>query len=269
MIAVISDNFDLKKTADSGQCFRMVMCDRNRARIVAGGKLLYIIEKGGGSFDFSCTEKEFADFWYDYFDLGTDYAGYTASVDPKDGFLTKAAGYGAGIRILRQEKFETLISFIISQRKNIPAIQSSVEKLCRTCGRRIENGIYAFPEPDALASLSEKELSACSLGYRSQYVREAALKVASGDTDLESLNELPDDELFSELTSFYGVGKKVANCVMLFAYHRTGAFPVDVWIKRIEDEYYGGAFPVEKYKGYAGILQQYMFYYSRQLRSPE
>ena len=264
MITVNSDNFDLKKIADSGQCFRMVMCEPDKARVAAAGKLLYIVNRGSGNFEFSCTEKEYADYWYDYFDLGTDYAVYKASVDPKDVFLTKAAEYGTGIRILKQEKFETLISFIISQRKNIPAIQSSVERLCRTCGRRIEDGIYAFPEPEALASLSDRELSACSLGYRTQYVREAAIRVASGEKDLEALNGLSDDELFSELISFYGVGRKVANCVMLFAYHRIGAFPEDVWIKRIEDGHYNGRFPVEKYPGFAGIMQQYMFFYSRE-----
>ncbi len=255
-------NFNLYQISDSGQCFRMTMADEAHARVVAFGRVLDITDNSG-SFEFSCTEEEYREIWSDYFDLNEDYEGFIASIDPKDVFLTKAAGYGSGIRILRQEPFETLVSFIISQRKNIPAIQSSVEKLCRLCGDKIEDDIYAFPKAEAIEALSESELSGCSLGYRAPYVREAARRVACHETDLVSLHGLNDDELKESLMSFYGVGEKVANCVMLFAYHRIGAFPVDVWIKRIEDEYYNGSFPIEKYQGFAGVLQQYMFFYGR------
>ena len=264
MIRIQASNFDLKQIADSGQCFRMKMTGENKAFVIAGGRPLEICDAGDGCFELSCLDDEYHAFWRDYFDLDSDYEKYIKAADPADEFLTKAAAFGQGIRILRQEPFETLISFIISQRKNIPAIQSSVEKLCRLCGERIDDDIYAFPVPRAVASLSEKELSECSLGYRVPYVREAARQIAFGEKDLEAMRELPDDRLFEELVSFLGVGKKVANCVMLFAYHRIGAFPEDVWIKRIEDKYYGGAFPVDRYKGFAGVLQQYIFYYTRE-----
>ena len=256
-------NFSLGQIADSGQCFRMTMLDDTHARLVAFGRMLDVTDNCDGSFDLSCNEEEYEGVWSDYFDLDEDYAGFIASIDKEDGFLTRAAEYGSGIRILKQEPFETLISFIISQRKNIPAIQSSVDKLCKACGDRIGDEIYAFPEPSGIVSLSSAELEGCSLGYRAPYVREAARWVASGEISLEALRNLPDDKLFDELMSFYGVGKKIANCVMLFAYHRIGAFPVDVWIQRIEDEYYGGRFPIEKYQGFAGVLQQYMFFYGR------
>ncbi len=235
----------------------------NKARVIAHGKVLYLTDEGNGDISLSCTEKEYRDIWHGYFDLGSDYEGYIKAIDPYDSCLKKAASFGSGIRILRQEPFETLISFIISQRKNIPAIQSSVEKLCRICGDRIKDDEFAFPSPEAIASLSERELTECSLGYRAPYVREAARRISMGEKNLEALGSLSDEELFDELVSFYGVGKKVANCVMLFAYHRIGAFPVDVWIKRIEDEHYNGHFPVEKYPGFAGIMQQYMFFYAR------
>lgn len=269
-LSIHARNLDLRQIAESGQCFRMTMQDETEARIIAGGKLLYISGTGDGNFTLSCTKKEFQSFWHDYFDLGSDYSEYIDAVDPEDSYLMKAAAYGQGIRILRQEPFETLISFIISQRKSIPAIKTSVEKLCRMCGRRIEGDIYAFPTPEAIASLSEKELADCSLGYRAPYVREAALQVRHGDKDPEAMFLLSDDVLYEELVSFHGVGKKVANCVMLFAYHRIGAFPEDVWIKRIEDEHYGGRFPVEQYPGFAGIMQQYLFFYSREnAKKPE
>lgn len=263
MIRKHIENFDLCQIAESGQCFRMRMQDENTAVVVAGNKILHVFNAGEEEFEFCCDQKEFESFWYDYFDLGSDYGAYIDSIDRSDDFLLRAAGYGRGIRILRQDPFETLISFIISQRKNIPAIQASVDKLCRTCGEKIAKDTYAFPTPEAIAGLSEEELKSCSLGYRAPYVSETAKRVASGETDPEALREYNDEELLSELLSFYGVGKKVASCVMLFAYHRTASFPVDVWIQRVMDEHYHGRFPVEKYPGYAGILQQYMFFYAR------
>ncbi|MCR5774682.1 MAG: DNA-3-methyladenine glycosylase 2 family protein [Lachnospiraceae bacterium] len=259
-------NLDLRQIAESGQCFRMRMTGEKSAKVTAFGKVLELKDEGNGEIWFSCSEKEFNSIWYDYFDLETDYAGYIDSIDPADRFLTEAAKYGHGIRILRQDPFETLISFIISQRKNIPAIQSAVEKLCWVCGEKISEDIYSFPSPKAIAGLSEKELSECSLGYRAPYVREAARRAACGEIDPEAMRKLPDAELFDELVSIYGVGKKIANCVMLFAYHRIAAFPEDVWIRRIEDTYYGGEFPVSEYPGYAGVLQQYMFFYARTFR---
>lgn len=258
-----TDNFDLKQTALSGQCFRMIMQDHDTARVIAKNRVLYIKDLGGCDLDLSCSKEEYNAVWKDYFDLDTDYGRFIDSVDRSDEFLTRASRCGSGIRILRQDPFETLISFIISQRKSIPAIQTSIEKLSVLCGDRIEQELFAFPTPFAIASLSDKELADCSLGYRASYVREAAERVASGEKDLEKMGELTDEELYDELISFCGVGKKVANCVMLFAYHRIASFPVDVWIQRIEDEHYGGRFPVERYQGFAGVLQQYMFYYVR------
>lgn len=255
--------FDIRQISESGQCFRMRMTGEDSARVVAFSRVLDIYGRGDGGYELSCSEKELDEMWKDYFDLDTDYGAFIDAIDPSDAYLNAAADTGRGIRILRQEPFETLISFIISQRKNIPAIQASVEKLCLTCGKEIEKGIYAFPTAEAIASLSERELGGCSLGYRVPYVREAARRIACNDIDLEALYGYDDGELMEALLSFYGVGKKVANCVMLFAYHRISAFPVDVWIKRIEDEHYRGRFPVEQYPGFAGVLQQYMFFHSR------
>jgi len=209
-----------------------------------------------------CSEAEFSDFWRDYFDLDTDYAAIEKTVDSGDEFLTKAAEYSRGIRILRQDPWEMLITFIISQRKNIPAITSCVEKLSAEFGTPIGEGHYAFPSPEQLAGAGEA-LCGCSLGYRDKYVNNAARLVASKEADLYAWKALPDDKLTENLLSLYGVGIKVANCVKLFGYHRINAFPIDVWIKRVIDEKYAGSFPVERYDGFAGIIQQYMFFYGR------
>ncbi len=258
-------NFDLRQIAESGQCFRMTMTADDTAVNIAKGRVLRIRQTGDERFDFDCSEDEFNHVWKDYFDLDTDYGAFIRSIPEDDLFLGRAAKEGSGIRILRQEPFETLITFIISQRKSIPAIKTSVEKLCRLCGDRIGDGIYSFPEAKAVSNLSDRELSDCSLGYRSEYVRQAAESVYRKDTEPEKLKDLSDEELFEELTGLRGVGKKVANCVMLFGFYRIGAFPVDVWMERVINEYYDGHFPLERYEGYAGVMQQYMFYYRRNL----
>ena len=123
---------------------------------------------------------------------------------------------------------------------------------------------FAFPTPKGLANASPDELNACSLGYRSPYIEATTKTVYRGDIDLEALSGLNDNELLAALMSLKGVGIKVANCVALFGYHRIAAFPIDVWIKRMIDEHYAGEFPLKLYDGYAGVIQQYIFYYGRE-----
>jgi N-glycosylase/DNA lyase len=181
-------------------------------------------------------------------------------------FLNRACDYGRGIRMLRQDPWEMLITFILSQRKNIPAIRHCVEALCSCYGEPIGSAgepLFAFPSAERLAAQDERCLLDCSLGYRAKYVSAAARLVASGALDLSALAALSDDALMDALLAVPGVGEKVANCVLLFGYHRLGRFPRDVWINRIVENEYDGEFPLERYPGIAGALQQYMFYYAR------
>ena len=214
---------------------------------------------------FFCSPDEYEQFWRHYFDLETDYHQYEAAIDSSDAYLQSAFAFGSGIRILNQDPWEMLITFIISQRKNIPAIRQAVEALSKKCGTCIdkENEIYAFPTPAQLSTLTLSDLLSLSLGYRAKYIYETTRQVANGSLALTQWTSLTDNDLHKILLSCYGVGEKVANCVALFGYHRIGAFPVDVWIDRIQKTYYNGHFPVEKYEGFAGIMQQYMFYYER------
>lgn len=266
---------DMKKIAESGQIFRFNVYD-DEYSLVAGDKLLFIKEDDDG-YILSCSESEFEEFWIDYFDLRLDYSDFEKNIPADDLFLTNAAEYSYGIRILNQDKWEMLISFIISQRKSIPAIKSSIEKLARTYGKKIDMQVpdfiknidknsefFAFPTPKVLADASLDDLNACSLGYRSPYIEASAKAVYRGDIDLEALSKLDDNELLAALMSLKGVGIKVANCVALFGYHRIAAFPIDVWIKRMIDEHYDGEFPLKLYDGYAGVIQQYIFYYGRE-----
>ncbi len=268
-VQIEADCFDLEQIMESGQCFRIY-----RIKKEASGSELYrataadqtvLIREEGGNVTFYCSESEYQTFWCHYFDLNADYRKYEQAIDPSDEYLKSAFLYGSGIRILNQDPWEMLITFIISQRKNIPAIRQAVESLSRTCGNCIdkENEIYAFPTPVELASLSLSRLQELSLGYRAKYIYDTAKKVASGEMNLKNWEDLNDSDLHKALLSCYGVGEKVANCVALFGYHRIGAFPVDVWIDRIQKEHYNGHFPVEKYEGFAGVLQQYLFYYER------
>ncbi|MDO5133911.1 MAG: DNA glycosylase [Eubacteriales bacterium] len=264
MIIQIFDDFDLDKIAGSGQCFRWTKKDEHTYRIIAGKACLYISGPDHGRYNLECGEEEYAGFWEDYFDLKEDYRAIRGQIDPEqDPFLWQAAEREKGIRILRQDPWEMLITFIISQNRNIPAIRRSVELLAESCGEaEIDSrgaGYYAFPEPDALAALSENDLLACKLGYRWKYVRAAADAVSEGALDLDNLASADAQSAMTALTALFGVGVKVASCVSLFGLHHTDAFPVDVWMKRVLAQEYPEGYPYAKYSPYNGIFQQYMF----------
>ncbi|MBR6988167.1 MAG: DNA-3-methyladenine glycosylase 2 family protein [Clostridiales bacterium] len=276
MVTVKIPFLDLLKVADSGQAFRIKVIDDSHVELVAFGKYLQIAKTAKDTFAFSCSDKEFGNIWKPYLDLGRDYKAIVRSIDKNDQYLLDAARFGEGIRILKQDVFETVISYIISQRRSIPSITTSVERISKLCGKKIKapelsepfvkplnSEYFAFPTPEELNALPFSELENTGVGYRAPYIARAAEGFASGLLDAESLGKLSDDDLYKALTAMYGVGAKVANCIMLFAFARTGRFPVDVWIQRIEDKYYGGHFDCTPYPDTAGIMQQFMFYYER------
>ena len=264
----VDDDFDLEKIAESGQCFRWEKADEQTYRIPAGNRCLYISALGDGWFEADCSENEFDLFWREYFDLGENYRDIRKRVDPElDPFLHIACESEKGIRILRQDPWETLISFIISQNKNIPAIRRSITLLCEACGEsKTDNKgqrFYAFPSPSALLALDDTALKECRLGYRCDYVHKAAAAVCNEEIDIQKLLYEKEKETIRVLTGLYGVGVKVASCVSLFGLHHMDAFPVDVWIRRILANEYPGGYPLEKYAPYNGVYQQYMFAYYR------
>lgn len=254
-------DFNLKKIAHSGQCFRLKQLEPGRFRLTARDRCVELTERAD-AWTLDCPTAEFNALWRGYFDLDADYAAFRAAVPGKDAYLTAAAEFGTGIRILRQDPWEMLVTFIISQRKNIPAIRACVETLCTRYGESL-GPEYAFPPPAALSGAGEEGLRACALGYRAGYVLAAARLVQTGTLDLQTLASQGDGELLEALTAVPGVGVKVANCVSLFGYHRIAAFPRDVWINRVVREHYRGRFPLYRYKGFAGVMQQYLFYYAR------
>jgi len=263
-------NFNVKQIADSGQCFRMNLIEKDKYSLIAYDKYLELSQIDDETVKLSCSEDEFKDIWIDYFDLNYDYGKIIQLLsDGEDPFLRKITDFGKGIRILQQEPFEAMISFIISQNKNIPAIKSCIEALCSRYGEpkvsTVENNntYYAFPTPYALAQAESTDLLQLKTGYRDQYIIRASQAVMEGLIDFNYLKKCDSTEALKVLKSVHGIGDKVANCILLFGLHHIEAFPVDVWIKKVLEEIYHNDFPLEKYDGFAGIVQQYMFYYMR------
>lgn len=256
--------FDISRICDSGQCFRMQEIRKHVFQIIARDRYLEI-EQQGQICTFSCSERELQEFWEEYFDLETDYGTYIASINPRDLYLTHAAQLGSGIRILKQDLWEMIVSFLISQQNNIVRIRRCINNICEQYGeeKRTPDGrvYYAFPKPEALAGLEEDALKACNLGYRSKYVVRTAGSVVSGEVNLEQIQKMTYKNAKQELLKLYGVGEKVADCICLFALHKLEAFPVDTHIRQALDKHYRRGFPMRRYKGYQGVLQQYIFYY--------
>ncbi len=267
----IADDFDLRKIGESGQCFRWEQTEKNTWRIIAADRCVYVSGNGGDEFSFDCDEQTFRQFWAPYFDLEENYRFIRQRISPEaDPFLWKAMEQEKGIRILRQDSWEMLITSIITQNRNIPAIQRSVELLSEMCGERYTDSrgraYYSFPQPSRLVKLGEKELKACRLGYRWRYVQSAAAALAEGRIDLQRLKKTDCREAVRELCALYGVGNKVASCAALFGLHQLDAFPRDVWINRVLENEYPGGYPFEEYSPYNGVYQQYMFAFYRTQR---
>ena len=262
---VLIPGFDLALTAESGQCFRFDQLEPGRWRVIAGAQILQIRALGEDRFHLDCDKASYAHTWHHYLDLDRDYGAVLARIPPEDTYLQAAAGFAGGLRLLKQDPWETLISFIISQRKSIPAIKGCVAALSNRHGTPLGGGLFAFPTPAQLAGLDLAALNACGLGYRSRYIQATARAVAEGQVSLEGMADMDDAALQRTLCTLSGVGVKVAQCVMLFAYQRMDAFPRDVWIDRVLQEEYPQGFPMHLYPGCAGIVQQQLFCYRRHL----
>ena len=265
-IVDITDDFDLEKIRLSGQIFRMnkLKPDSKTAyTLITQDRILEIQKKSELEYCVSCDQDEFQEVWYPYFDLSRNYAEIREIFEGENVFLDSALNFGRGLRILRQDPWEMIVTFIISQRRSMPAIATAVDKLCSQFGEDCGD-FKAFPSPEKLCSLKENDIRSCGVGYRAPYILDAARRVVSGELSLKACSDMHDEELFNKLCEIKGVGTKVANCIMLFGFGRTSRAPVDVWIQRVIDEKFGGTNPFPSYGTCAGILQQYMFYWRTQ-----
>lgn len=258
--------FNATDIFECGQCFRW-NCDDNGVYVgISAGKVCCVKER-----DIICNDED-NEYWSQYFSLSTDYDAICSRLNKIDDKISSCIEFGSGIRILKQDIWETIVSFIISANNNIPRIKKIIETMCKMFGDRIEfdgKVYYSFPSAERLAEIDISELAPLKAGYRDKYIMDAAQKVASGEVDIANLDKLPDDELKKNLMKIKGVGGKVADCIMLFAFERFSVFPVDVWIKRIITEVYGvedkliQQYVREKYGDIAGFAQQYLYYYYR------
>lgn len=250
---------DLRQIADSGQCFRLKEYAEEKF-VAVTGHYAVAIHRWGDLYTFWCDLEEFQAVWVPYFDLETDYKAFKSQMQD-DQFLREAVKSGGGIRILRQDLWEMVVTFTISQRNNIPRIAKSVEALCRNYGTPLKEiggqQIYSFPTPDQLLWA---DLSVASLGYREPYIR-GLCKLS--DNVWRELPELSDAQAKKALLEMKGIGEKVANCVMLYGLHRMDSYPRDVWVNRLIDNVYHGDFDPGKYAGFAGYVQQLQFYHYR------
>ncbi len=253
-------NFDLAQTLDCGQAFRWAQNDDGVWHGIAFGKYIELCEKDRDIIISGSNQQDFEKIWANYFDLDRDYAKIIKEVSVNE-TVRKAAEYSSGIRLLNQEPWEALCSFIISQNNNIPRIKGIIERLCESFGNKTDNG-YTFPSAETISKLSVNDLSVIRSGFRAKYIIDAANKVASGEIDLEQLKHTDYDTARDILMTIKGVGPKVADCVLLYGLSHIEAFPRDVWINRALTQLFNGNIPDCANK-YGGIVQQYIFHYIR------
>lgn len=253
-IILRQSDFDLAQTLDCGQAFRW----RFNGEMWQGYYLDRYLEisQNGDIFTFyNTSEQSFVEIWANYFDLHYDYGKLKLKFSQVCPVLKKACESVGGIRILRQDFWETLVCFIFSQQNNIPRIKKIISSMCEMFG--------AFPSPQVLQSCTVDDLEPLRSGFRAKYVLDAAQKVYSKKITEKALENMPTNRAKEALMQIKGVGPKVASCVLLFSLHKTDAFPVDVWMDRILREYYPSGFP-QSLCDEAGIAQQYLFHYFRQ-----
>jgi N-glycosylase/DNA lyase len=271
-------DFDITQIFDCGQCFRFDPDAEGGISGVAFGRRIRLEQPRADTLVIHGAERDdYEQIWKHYLALDENYAAVKADIAArfapfdKNGVIDAALERGGGIRILRQDPWEALCSFIVSQNNNIPRIKKIIAALSDAYGEKLEyktpsecSVTYsAFPTAEALARAGEDAIYALRTGFRAKYIADAARRVAEGSTDLDAIAKLPTAEAAAELMKIKGVGIKVASCALLFGFGRTEAFPVDVWVKRVLDKYYPDGIDISALGDYAGIAQQYLFYYER------
>ena len=274
----ISKDFEPKHVFECGQCFRWLREDDGSYTGVVQGKVINV-KKENDLIIFDNTNKEdFENIWFDYFDLGRNYGEIKNQLKVMDEYLEKATEFGKGIRILQQDGWEMLISFIISANNRIPMIQRAINNLSERYGKFIGEyrgkKYYAFPTPEELSKVSVEDIRACQTGFRDKYIKSVVDYVNENNEDVLSYRKLDTSECIKELVKFNGVGPKVADCIALFGMQKYDTFPVDVWVKRVMEEFYVEdnlslpkirKFALDKFGDLSGFAQQYLFYYAREL----
>lgn len=266
------DSFDIEQTLECGQCFRFNKLGEKEYVIVAMSKVLHIKQTNERIEFYPTTKKEFEEIWLDYFDLNRDYLEIKKIVSDGDEIMQKAVEFAPDIRILNQDPWECLISFIISQNNRIPMIKQVIKNISEMYGTKVSD-YHLFPTLEQLSKADESSLISCKTGFRAKYILDAIKNVSDGNVDFEKLKDYGTDDARNKLMEIKGVGQKVSDCVLLFSMRRGDVFPTDVWIKRVMEHFYFGGeetkiktiheFAQNKFGKYAGFAQQYLFHYAR------
>ena len=284
--------FDVEKVFDCGQSFRF---DRVEATThekefsgAAMGKYISVAQDGDTVYIYNSTLEEYESIWRNYLSLDRDYGDINENIASlsQNHALIDAIERSSGIRILKQDEWEAICSFIISQNNNIPRIKKLVAALSMACGEKLdtagmeghiselhlenEGNLYSFPSPDKVMALGIDGLAALKTGFRAKYIFDAAERICSGKLDIADVKScVSTAEAIEQLCTVKGIGLKVASCALLFGFARLDAFPIDVWIKKVMAKYFDPDFDPSELGAYAGIAQQYLFYYERYLQSKE
>ena len=251
--------FDVALSVDCGQAFRWILGKDGAWNGVVKGNELKIKQEEEKIILFNTTREKYDNLWCEYFDMERDYKAIIANYD--DESLIIACEKYPGIRILKQDEWEAICSFIISANNNIPRIKGIIERLCENFGEKAGER-YAFPPAEVISKLTVEDLAVIRSGFRAKYIIDAAQKISSGEVDIERIKEMSFEDAKAELLKIKGVGEKVAQCSLLYGFGRIEAFPQDVWVKRIISELYPDGLPA-CIKGTEGIAQQYLFHWRR------
>ena len=275
------DSFQLVHTFECGQCFRWNKMDDESYIGVVRNNVIKVKKINKDLLFISIGEDNLEELCNDYFDLNRDYKQIKKNLSEIDTHMKTSIEYGEGIRILNQDLWETLISFIISANNNIPRIKGIIERISKSYGNKIEwegKEYYTFPTPESLGKAKVCDLRSLGLGFRDKRVYETTRMVIEKQVDLDKLKKETDKNIIKEiLLKFPGVGEKVADCIMLFSLRQFSVFPVDVWVRRVMNELYLNEedetkvnkdkirdLASKKYGNLAGIAQQYLFYWKRE-----
>ncbi|WP_353093048.1 DNA glycosylase [Tissierella praeacuta] len=273
-------NFDPKHIFECGQAFRWTVEEDNSYTTVAYGKVLNVKKENNDIILSNTNREDFDNIWYNYFDLDRDYDEIKKELS-KDKILAEAIKFGEGIRILNQEPFEMVISFITSANNQIPRIKKSIELMSKHYGEKINTDdlsrkeYYSFPKAESLSKAKAEDLKEiCKVGFRGERIVQTSKIIADGELNLDSIYNLSRNEGKELLMTLPGVGPKVSDCILLFAFNKDDAFPVDVWVKRVMEHFYLkedtnvkliGSHGARIFGSLAGFAQQYLFYYAREL----
>ena len=269
-------HFSAAQTFDCGQCFRFNEVDGG-IEGVAFGRFIRIEEDGACVRLIGVSESDYREIFEEYLGLCDDYGAIREDIGARMGaygdVIFKAMECGGGIRILRQDAWEAVASFIISQNNNIPRIKKIIENMSAGLGEAFcgfdGKTHYAFPSAQAILDAGEEGLAPFKMGFRARYLTDAAKKYLSGEVDFTYVEKANAEDAQKALMTICGVGPKVASCALLFGFHKLEFFPIDVWIKRVLAKYYPDGIDISALGAYAGVAQQYLFYYERYMGGEE